>query len=66
MPQPARVNTHHHNEKWESKQQMDCLQYLNDALGAGVDAVWPGCDLWPLTPLDNLRTLVTVTRLPRD
>ena len=39
---------------------------VDDALGAGVDAVWPGCDLWPLTPLDNLRTLVTATRLPRD
>jgi [methyl-Co(III) methanol-specific corrinoid protein]:coenzyme M methyltransferase len=28
------------------------------ALEAGVDAVWPGCDVYPLTPLDNLRALL--------
>jgi MtaA/CmuA family methyltransferase len=28
-----------------------------DAIGAGVDAVWPGCDLWPLTPLEHLRAM---------
>lgn len=39
---------------------------VNDALGAGVNAVWPGCDLWPLTPLDNLRALVTATHQARD
>lgn len=27
------------------------------ARAAGADAVWPGCDLWPGTPLDNLRAL---------
>jgi [methyl-Co(III) methanol-specific corrinoid protein]:coenzyme M methyltransferase len=39
---------------------------VGDAIGAGVDAVWPGCDLWPLTPLDNVRTMVNATHRPRD
>jgi [methyl-Co(III) methanol-specific corrinoid protein]:coenzyme M methyltransferase len=25
------------------------------AAAAGVDAVWPGCDLWPDTPIDHLK-----------
>jgi len=28
------------------------------AVRSGVDAVWPGCDLYPQTPLENLRALV--------
>lgn len=28
-----------------------------EARAAGADAVWPGCDLWPPTPPDNLRAL---------
>jgi len=28
------------------------------AVQSGVDAVWPGCDLYPQTPLENLRALV--------
>jgi [methyl-Co(III) methanol-specific corrinoid protein]:coenzyme M methyltransferase len=27
------------------------------ALAAGADALWPGCDLWPGTPLENLKAL---------
>jgi [methyl-Co(III) methanol-specific corrinoid protein]:coenzyme M methyltransferase len=27
------------------------------ALAAGADALWPGCDLWPGTPLKNLRAM---------
>jgi [methyl-Co(III) methanol-specific corrinoid protein]:coenzyme M methyltransferase len=27
------------------------------AITAGADALWPGCDLWPATPLANLRAL---------
>lgn len=29
-----------------------------DAAEAGVDAVWPGCDLWPDTNVENLRAWV--------
>jgi [methyl-Co(III) methanol-specific corrinoid protein]:coenzyme M methyltransferase len=37
------------------------LQITEAVVGAvrsGADAVWPGCDLYPQTPLENLRTLV--------
>ncbi len=37
-----------------------------EAIGAGVDAVWPGCDLWPLTPIANVRALVTAARRSCD
>ncbi len=29
-----------------------------NAATAGADSVWPGCDLWPDTPVDNLRAWV--------
>jgi MtaA/CmuA family methyltransferase len=29
------------------------------AITAGADAIWPGCDLYPLMPAANLRALVT-------
>jgi len=25
----------------------------------GIDTLWPGCDLYPPTPLENLRVLTT-------
>lgn len=28
------------------------------AIAAGVDAVWPGCDLWPAVPAENMRALM--------
>lgn len=36
----------------------DVRAAVDSAIAAGVDAVWPGCDLYPLTPLDNLKALV--------
>ncbi len=27
------------------------------AIESGVDAVWPGCDLWPVLPAENLRAM---------
>ena len=32
------------------------------AIDAGVDAVWPGCDLWPLVPAANLQAMVDEAR----
>jgi MtaA/CmuA family methyltransferase len=32
------------------------------AIQAGADALWPGCDLWPGTPLENLRALARAGR----
>jgi MtaA/CmuA family methyltransferase len=35
---------------------------VRGAQGAGVDAIWPGCDLPPMVPADNLRAFVEETR----
>jgi [methyl-Co(III) methanol-specific corrinoid protein]:coenzyme M methyltransferase len=32
------------------------------AVDGGADAVWPGCDLWPLVPAGNLRAMVDESR----
>ncbi|HWQ42256.1 MAG TPA: MtaA/CmuA family methyltransferase [Desulfosporosinus sp.] len=29
-----------------------------EALEAGVDAVWPSCDIWPTAPIENLKKMV--------
>jgi|GEM_PF-37484 [methyl-Co(III) methanol-specific corrinoid protein]:coenzyme M methyltransferase len=31
-------------------------------LDAGVDAVWPGCDIWPSVPQENMQALVETVR----
>jgi [methyl-Co(III) methanol-specific corrinoid protein]:coenzyme M methyltransferase len=36
-------------------------QAVSSAIAAGVDAVWPGCDLFPSTPLENLRAMVSLS-----
>ncbi len=35
-------------------------QAVSSAIAAGVDAIWPGCDLYPPTPLENLRAMMDV------
>jgi MtaA/CmuA family methyltransferase len=35
-------------------------QAVSSAIAAGVDAVWPGCDLYPPTPLENLKAMMDV------
>jgi len=35
---------------------------VQEILAAGVDALWPGCDIWPSVPAENMRALMsTVT-----
>jgi [methyl-Co(III) methanol-specific corrinoid protein]:coenzyme M methyltransferase len=36
----------------------DVRKAVKSAVTAGADAVWPGCDLYPVTPLENLRALL--------
>jgi [methyl-Co(III) methanol-specific corrinoid protein]:coenzyme M methyltransferase len=36
----------------------DVGRAVREAAAAGIDAIWPGCDLWPATPLENLRAMV--------
>ena len=28
------------------------------AVAAGADAIWPGCDLWPPVPVENMKAMV--------
>ena len=35
---------------------------VQGAIDAGVDAVWPGCDLWPLVPATNMQAMVDEAR----
>jgi [methyl-Co(III) methanol-specific corrinoid protein]:coenzyme M methyltransferase len=34
---------------------------LKDILDSGVNAVWPGCDIWPDVPQENMKTFVEAT-----
>jgi MtaA/CmuA family methyltransferase len=38
--------------------QGDIQEAAQSALRAGVDAIWPGCDLVPQTPIENLKTFL--------
>lgn len=46
-------------------QEVDVFQAVDAALAAGANAIWPGCDLSPATPLNNLRALVEATQTAR-
>lgn len=35
---------------------------VREALAAGVDAIWPSCDIWPEAKLENLQAMVESTR----
>ncbi len=37
-------------------------QAVANALEAGADAIWPGCDLWPEVPAANIRAMVDEAR----
>jgi len=34
------------------------MEAVRRAKEAGADAIWPGCDLVPQTPVENIRTLM--------
>jgi uroporphyrinogen-III decarboxylase len=40
--------------------EAEITEAVQKAKAAGADAVWPGCDLFPETPLKNIRTLLGV------
>lgn len=35
---------------------------VKQAIAEGVSAIWPGCDIWPTAPKENMKTLVEATR----
>ena len=40
----------------------DVHNAVKAAIENGVDAVWPGCDFWPVVPRENMKALVEATR----
>lgn len=36
----------------------DIHKAVKEAVENGVDAIWPGCDLWPVVPKENLEALI--------
>lgn len=40
------------------RENADITKAVQNAKEAGVDAVWPGCDLVPSTPIQNLKTMM--------
>jgi [methyl-Co(III) methanol-specific corrinoid protein]:coenzyme M methyltransferase len=34
---------------------------VKDIIDSNVNAVWPGCDIWPDVPKENMKTLVEAT-----
>jgi MtaA/CmuA family methyltransferase len=40
----------------------DVARAVHEAAAAGIDAIWPGCDLWPATPLENIQAMVEAAR----
>jgi len=42
--------------------EAEVCRAVSAAIAAGVDAIWPGCDLYPLMPIENLQTMIAATR----
>jgi [methyl-Co(III) methanol-specific corrinoid protein]:coenzyme M methyltransferase len=40
----------------------DVDRAVKEAIDKGVNAIWPGCDIWPLVPRENMETLILAAR----
>ncbi|MFA4836507.1 MAG: uroporphyrinogen decarboxylase family protein [Dehalococcoidia bacterium] len=40
----------------------DIDRAVKEAVSAGVNAIWPGCDIWPTAPKENMEALVSAAR----
>jgi [methyl-Co(III) methanol-specific corrinoid protein]:coenzyme M methyltransferase len=52
-------------DPYETLVQMDASdvsQVIKSCIDAGVDAVWPGCDIWPAAKRENVETYVRAVR----
>ncbi|HSJ87211.1 MAG TPA: uroporphyrinogen decarboxylase family protein, partial [Anaerolineales bacterium] len=45
----------------EQGDESEIAAAVRGAKEGGVDAVWPGCDLAPLTPIENVKALIAVS-----
>ena len=35
---------------------------VKEAVANGVDAIWPGCDIWPTVPRENMEALLAAAQ----
>lgn len=40
----------------------DVDKAVKEAIANGVNAIWPGCDIWPTVPRENMEALMAATR----
>jgi len=40
----------------------DVENAVRDCVQGGVDAIWPGCDIWPTVPKENMETLMRAVK----
>lgn len=40
----------------------DVDKAVKEAIDRGVNAIWPGCDLWPVVPKENMEALMAAVR----
>ncbi len=40
----------------------DVDQAVKEAIETGVNAIWPGCDIWPMAPKENMEALMAAAR----
>lgn len=36
----------------------DVERAVSECVNGGVDAIWPGCDIWPTVPVENMKALM--------
>ncbi len=46
--------------------QDDVARAVNECVQGGVDAVWPGCDIWPTVPKENMEALMRTVKSAKD
>ncbi|NWG02233.1 MAG: MtaA/CmuA family methyltransferase [Syntrophaceae bacterium] len=40
----------------------DVDKAVKEAVDRGVNAIWPGCDMWPMVPKENMETLIAAAK----
>lgn len=40
----------------------DVRRAVRSCVEAGADAIWPGCDIWPTVPAENMRAMMAAAR----
>jgi [methyl-Co(III) methanol-specific corrinoid protein]:coenzyme M methyltransferase len=40
----------------------DVDRAVKEAVERGVNAIWPGCDIWPMVPKENMEALMVSAR----